>query len=85
MINQFWSLNLLSLQKIRPFPNNLPSHVQSIGLCSRDRRCKGDECTFAHSWQEKWSWNTILRKRSRATDNLSDNGTAVKKSKLASE
>ncbi len=68
---------LLSLQKVRPFPNSLPSHVRGIGICMQDSRCKGAECTYAHSREEQLSWK---RKRSRATDNLSDE---VKKPKLS--
>lgn len=66
LVNPFWSFAncILSLQnKIRPFSEKLPETVKSIGMCAKDWRCEGTECTYAHSWQERCSWNARLKRK----------------------
>ena len=52
-----------------PDPSRVPAiYVASdkgFGLCDRGQRCKGPDCTFAHSWEELRYWNTLLKKWKR--------------------
>lgn len=47
---------------IRPFPKDLPDHVNHIAMCDPHLgTCRKDKCTFAHGRREQKAWNAVLR------------------------
>ena len=54
---------------IRPMPRvNVPHEGKRFIMCDFGWRCGGDQCTFAHSMEEREAWNdALLRQQSAAT------------------
>ena len=61
---------------IRPMPRvNLPQRGKRFIVCDQGWRCGGDQCTFAHSMEEREAWNReleILRQQSTTTAAMPD-------------
>ena len=61
------TLHRSQLVQVRPvhthMMDNLASRNMWFGLCVHDSRCRGAECTFAHSIAERDYWNTELANR----------------------
>lgn len=49
-----------SVLGIRPMPSDVPPRGKRFIVCDRGWRCGGDRCTFAHSLEERESWNSQL-------------------------
>ena len=53
---------------IRPMPRaNVPQRGKRFVLCDFGWRCGGDQCTFAHSIEEREAWNEELLRQQSAT------------------
>lgn len=57
---------------IRPMPHvNVPQHLKRFVMCDRGWRCGGDQCTFAHSIEEREAWNEeLLEQHAIATERI---------------
>ena len=53
---------------IRPMPRvNVPHQGKRFIMCDFGWRCGGDQCTFAHSMEEREAWNEALLRQQSAT------------------
>lgn len=64
---------------IRPIPAIMPPDVVNVAMCKFVPRCKhGNNCTYAHTYEEKRAWTKVL-KRKRMVDSY---GHSTKKARL---